>query len=83
MSRRALEQHERRDIVAAGGAPCSGRRRDNQPLPAPPARRTPPRPKRWAGGGSDITVIDLQDEYRLWQDTLPANLEGSTLLSPL
>jgi hypothetical protein len=56
-------------------------RRDHHPPPAPPARRTPPRPKRWAA--AIAALIDLQDEYRTWLDTLPANLEGSPLAEKL
>ena len=52
------------------------RRRDNS---APPARRTPPRPKRWAVAA----LIDLQDEYRAWLDNLPASLDGSRLAEKL
>jgi hypothetical protein len=55
-------------------------RRDKTP-PAPPARRTPSRPKRWAGAVA--TLIDLQDEYRTWLDNLPAGLEGSRLAEKL
>jgi hypothetical protein len=56
-------------------------RRDNHPPPAPPARRTPPRPQRWAAAVA--ASIDLQDEYRVWLDTLPANLNGSRLAEKL
>ena len=49
--------------------------------PAAPARRLPPRPQRWAAAIE--TLIDLQDEYRAWLDTLPANLEGSRLAEKL
>ena len=55
-------------------------RRDNHPLPAP-ARRTPPRPKRWAAAVA--ALIDLQDQYRVWLDTLPTSLEGSRLAEKL
>jgi hypothetical protein len=48
-------------------------RRDNHTLP--PARRTPPRPHRWAAAVA--ALIDLQDEYRAWLDNLSASLEGS------
>ena len=56
-------------------------RRDNHPPPAPPARRPPPRPQRWAAAVA--ALIDLQDEYRVWLDTLPANLNGSRLAEKL
>jgi len=51
--------------------------------PTPPAalRRVPPRPTRWATAVA--ALIDLQDEYRAWLDTLPANLEGSRLAEKL
>ena len=55
-------------------------RRDNHPLPAP-ARRTPPRRKRWAAAVA--ALIDLQDEYRAWLDNLPVSLEGSRLAEQL
>jgi hypothetical protein len=29
------------------------------------------------------TLVDLQDEYRAWLDSLPANLEGSRLADKL
>jgi hypothetical protein len=47
----------------------------------PPASRLPPRPKRWAAAVA--TLIDLQDDYRAWLDTLPANLEASRLAEKL
>jgi hypothetical protein len=49
----------------------------------PPAvlRRIPPRPRRWATAVT--ALIGLQDEYRAWLDTLPANLEGSRLAEKL
>ncbi len=59
-------------------------RRDSQTPaapPTPPARRTSPRPKRWATAVA--TLIDLQDEYRAWLDNLPASLEGSRLAEKL
>jgi hypothetical protein len=49
--------------------------------PAPPARRTPPRPKRWAAAVAALT--DLQDEYRAWLDNLPPSLDGSRLAEKL
>jgi len=56
-------------------------RRDNHTPAAPPARRTPPRPKRWAAAVA--ALIDLRDEYRAWLDNLPASLEGSRLAEKL
>ena len=56
-------------------------RRDNRPVPAPTPRRIPPRPQRWAGAVA--ALIDLQDEYRVWLDNLPASLEGSRLAEKL
>jgi hypothetical protein len=50
-------------------------RRDNRASPAPPARRAPPRPQRWAAAVA--ALIDLQDQYRAWLDNLPASLDGS------
>ena len=44
-------------------------------------RRILPRPRRWATAVA--ALIDLQDEYRAWLDTLPANLEGSRLAEKL
>ena len=44
-------------------------------------RRILPRPRRWATAVA--ALIDLQDEYRSWLDTLPANLEGSRLAEKL
>ena len=40
---------------------------------APPPPRVPPRPRRWAAAVA--TLVDLQDEYRAWLDSLPANLK--------
>ena len=37
--------------------------------------------RRWATAVA--ALIDLQDEYRAWLDTLPANLEGSRLAEKL
>ena len=56
-------------------------RRDNCASPAPPARRTPPRPQRWAAAVA--ALIDLQDQYRAWLDNLPASLDGSRLADKL
>jgi len=47
----------------------------------PPALRLPSRPQQWAAAVA--TLIALQDEYRAWLDTLPANLEGSRLAEKL
>jgi hypothetical protein len=55
-------------------------RRANPAAPTP-ARRTPPRPQRWAA--AIAALIDLQDEYRVWLDNLPASLEGSRLAEKL
>jgi hypothetical protein len=46
-----------------------------------PAPRRTPRPNRWAAAVA--TLIELQDDYRAWLDTLPANLEGSRLAEKL
>jgi hypothetical protein len=56
-------------------------RRDNCASPALPARRTPPRPQRWAAVVA--ALIDLQDQYRAWLDNLPASLDGSRLADKL
>jgi hypothetical protein len=56
-------------------------RREHHTPPAPLARRTPPRPKRWAAAVA--ALIDLQDEYRAWRDNLPASLAGSRLAEKL
>ena len=53
-------------------------RRDNH---TPPARRIPPRPKRWAA--AIAVLIDLQDEYRAWLDNLPTSLDESRLAEKL
>jgi hypothetical protein len=56
-------------------------RQHHRPPPAPPVRRIPPRPQRWAAA---VTVlICLQEEYRAWLDNLPASLEGSRLADKL
>jgi hypothetical protein len=55
-------------------------RRETRTPPAA-ARRIPPRPRRWATAVA--ALIELQDEYRAWLDTLPANLEGSRLAEKL
>ena len=56
-------------------------RRDHQLPTAPPARRPPPRPQRWATAAA--TLMALQDEYRVWFDNLPPSLEGSRLAEKL
>ena len=56
-------------------------RRQDYPPSAPPARRNPPRPQRWATAVA--TLLDLQEEYRAWLDNLPDNLEGSRLADKL
>ena len=56
-------------------------RQDNRTPAMPPARRTPPRPKRWAAAVA--ALIELQDEYRAWLDNLPASFEGSRLAEKL
>jgi hypothetical protein len=56
-------------------------RRDNRASPASPARRTPPRPQRWAAAVA--ALIDLQDQYRAWLYNLPASLDGSRLADKL
>jgi len=56
-----------------------------QPKPlrtlSPSTIRTLPRPRRWAAAVT--ALVDLQDEYRVWRDNLPANLEGSRLAEKL
>jgi len=56
-------------------------RQHSQTTPPAALRRIPPRPRRWATAVA--ALIDLQDEYRAWLDTLPANLEGSRLAEKL
>jgi hypothetical protein len=56
-------------------------RRETRTPPAPPARRIPPRPRRWATAVA--ALIDLQDEYRAWLDSLPTSLDGSRLAEKL
>ena len=56
-------------------------RRQSGPPPTAPARRLPPRPRRWATAVATLTA--LQDEYRAWLDSLPDNLEGSRLADKL
>jgi hypothetical protein len=55
--------------------------RDNHTPQPSPARRTPPRPKRWAAAVA--VLIDLQDEYQAWLDNLPATFQGSRLAERL
>ena len=63
-------------------ARCRAKRRQPRPTTAPPsAPRSPPRPRRWAAAVT--TLINLQDDYRAWLDTLPANLEASRLAEKL
>jgi hypothetical protein len=60
------------------------RARLRQPSQAPPpasVRRSLPRPRRWAVAVA--ALVNLQDEYRAWLDTLPSNLEGSRLAEKL
>jgi hypothetical protein len=58
------------------------RLRRNKRTPAmPSARRTRPRPQRWAAAVA--ALIELQDEYRVWLDSLPASLESSRLAEKL
>ena len=43
--------------------------------------RTLPRPRRWAAAVA--ALVELQDDYRIWRDNLPPNLEGSRLAEKL
>ena len=52
-----------------------------RPLPSPPPPRIPPRPRRWMAAVASL--VDLQDEYRAWWESLPANLQGSRLADKL
>jgi hypothetical protein len=45
------------------------------------APRRAPRPKRWTAAVA--TLIEMQDDYRAWLDTLPADLEESRLAEKL
>jgi hypothetical protein len=56
-------------------------RQHSQTPPPASTRRILPRPKRWATAVA--ALVDLQDEYRAWLDTLPANLAGSRLAEKL
>jgi hypothetical protein len=49
--------------------------------PAAPTERIPSRPRRWAAAVA--TLIDLQQEYRIWLDNLPQSLEESRLADKL
>ena len=63
-------------------ARCRARqRRPSLTTAPPPAPHLPSRPRRWAAAVA--TLIDLQDDYRAWLDTLPANLEASKLAEKL
>jgi len=50
-------------------------------IPALPRSRALPRPQRWAAAVA--ALVDLQEEYRIWLDNLPANLGGSRLADKL
>jgi hypothetical protein len=56
-------------------------RQQSGPPATAPARRLPPRPRRWAAAVAALIV--LQDQYRAWLDNLPDNLEGSRLADKL
>jgi hypothetical protein len=56
-------------------------RQERRSPPVAPTRRIAPRPRRWAAAVA--ALLDLQEEYRAWLDTLPANLEGSRLADKL
>jgi hypothetical protein len=43
--------------------------------PASPTTRPAPRPARWAAAVT--ALLDLQEEYRAWLDSLPESLEAS------
>ena len=45
--------------------------------PATPTRRIAPGPTRWFAAVA--ALVDLQEEYRTWLDSLPQNLESSRL----
>lgn len=51
------------------------------PTALPSHPRSPPRPRRWAAAVA--TLIELQGQYRDWQDGLPDNLHGSALADRL
>jgi hypothetical protein len=52
-----------------------------RPLPSPPPPRILPRSRRWTAAVASL--VDLQDEYRAWWESLPANLQGSRLADKL
>jgi hypothetical protein len=56
--------------------------RQHSPAPPVPAhhRRTP-RPTRWTAAVT--ALVDPQEEYRVWLDNLPPNLESSSLADKL
>ena len=56
-------------------------RQRSRTTPTSPAPRIPPRPRRWAAAVA--ALVNLQDEYRAWQDNLPPNLDGSRLAEKL
>jgi hypothetical protein len=56
-------------------------RQPNHATSRAPAPRRPPRPQRWAAAVA--ALLDLQDDYRAWLDSLPANLESSRLAEKL
>jgi hypothetical protein len=62
-------------------ARCRARLRRQDLPPSAPARRTPPRPQRWATAVA--ALLDLQEEYRAWLDNLPTSLGGSRLAENL
>ena len=64
------------EVETRGSSLKSQLRRANRTAATPPARRTPPRPQRWAVAVA--ALIDLQDEYRAWLDVLPDNLDELT-----
>jgi hypothetical protein len=57
------------------------RRQHSRLTPTSPAPRIPPRPRRWAAAVA--ALINLQDEYRVWLNNLPTNLDGSRLAEKL
>jgi len=71
-------------IAAAPMTPAERQARHRAKLRQPsraPAPRRPPRPQRWAAAVA--TLLDLQEDYRAWLDSLPANLEASRLAEKL
>jgi hypothetical protein len=76
----------RQRIGLAPMTPAERQARHRAKLPqqsrtTPAPRRVPPRPRRWAAAVT--TLVDLQDDYRAWLDSLPANLETSRLAQKL